>query len=496
MNQSAKNSIHFIAGRWITGDGEPLQSHDPATGDVVWTGRAATAAEVGAAVAAARHAFDGWAMTSLEERTRVIEAFAGQLRGARETLAEIISREVGKPNWESLTEVDAMIGKAALSIRAYAERRKTLRENAAGATAVTRFKPHGVVAVLGPFNFPGHLPNGHILPALLAGNTVVFKPSEMTPAVAAKTIECWNAAGLPPGVLNLVQGARETGAAIAGHPDIDGLYFTGSVAAGLALHRAFAGQPQKILALELGGNNPLVVWETADLDAAAMITVQSAYITAGQRCSCARRLIISAGAAGDRFVDRLLALLRRIRVGPQTDRPEPFMGPVISAAAAARLLTVQEDLRERGGVELAAMRRVGSGGALLTPGLMDVTAVADVEDAEHFGPFLQLVRVADFDAAIREANRTQFGLCAGLVSDRADLYDAFVARAKAGVINWNRPTTGASGALPFGGIGLSGNHRPSGYYAADYCSYPVASLESASPHLPTTLPGIDTDPRT
>jgi succinylglutamic semialdehyde dehydrogenase len=491
MTRSNDIPSHFIAGRWISGVGEPMQSHDPATGEVVWSGTAATKAEMNDAVIAARSAFDGWATTSLSDRTRIIEKFSEQLRSNRESLAEAISREVGKPHWESLTEVDAMIGKAALSIRAYAERRKEQRETAAGAAAVTRFKPHGVVAVLGPFNFPGHLPNGHILPALLAGNTVVFKPSEMTPGVAAKTVECWNAAGLSPGVVNLIQGARATGEALANHPDIDGLFFTGSVAAGMALHRAFAGQPQKILALELGGNNPLVIWEPADLDAAAMMTVQSAYITAGQRCSCARRLIIPAGAAGDRFVDRLLAVVRRIRVGPHTDRPEPFMGPVISAAAAERLLTVQEDLRERGGVELASMKRIGSGGALLTPGLMDVTAVADVEDAEHFGPFLQVIRVHDFDAAIREANRTQFGLCAGLASERAELYDQFLARAKAGCINWNRPTTGASGALPFGGVGLSGNHRPSGYYATDYCSYPVASLESVTLGAATAVPGID-----
>jgi succinylglutamic semialdehyde dehydrogenase len=379
----------------------------------------------------------------------------------------------------------------ALSIAAAKERRWPAQFELAGATAAVRFKPYGVLAVFGPFNFPGHLPNGHIVPALLAGNTVVFKPSELAPAVAQKTAELWLAAGLPAGVLNLIHGARETGEALAAHDGVDGLLFTGSVAAGVSLHANWARQPHRILALEMGGNNPLVVWHASDLDAAAYAIIQSAFITAGQRCSCARRLIVPAGAAGDAVLDRLAEMTGDVRVGDFRQRLEPFMGPVISERAAAGVMGAKRDLVARGATERVEMRHVGASRAMLTPGILDVTSVANRADEEIFGPLLQVIRVPSFDAAIAEANNTRFGLAAGLLCDDPALYEKFRKRVRAGVINWNRPTTGASGRLPFGGVGLSGNHRPSGYYAADYCSYPVASLEIPTLSLPTKpVPGI------
>jgi succinylglutamic semialdehyde dehydrogenase len=339
---------------------------------------------------------------------------------------------------------------------------------------------------------PGHLPNGHIVPALLAGNTVVFKPSELAPLVGRMTAEVWEDAGVPPGVFNMIQGGAETGAALAAHPGLDGLFFTGSAETGRSIHRAYGGRPGTILALEMGGNNPLVIHEVSNPDAAAYLTVQSAFITAGQRCSCARRLIVPRGEAGDRFVERLLAMTGRIRVGRCTDVPEPFMGPVISRRAAEGVLQAREALAERGGIDLAAMEPVGGRTAMLRPGLMDVTAVADRPDVELFGPFLQLIRVPDFDAALREANNTAFGLAAGLLSDSRRLYERFYRKVRAGVINWNRQLTGASGYLPFGGVGISGNHRPGAYFAADYCSYPVASIELSEVRMPERLlPGIE-----
>lgn len=482
---------HLIGADWAPGVGTPLESFDPATGERLWAGKSATEREVDAAVRAARAALEDWAFRPLADRARVLEAFAEQLKSHKNDLAETISRETGKPRWETLEEVNSMAGKAPLSVRAYADRRAELVGDLGGATAATRFRPVGVMAVFGPFNFPGHLPNGHVVPALLAGNTVVFKPSELTPLVGQRTAELWQAAGLPPGVLNLVHGGKATGVALAEHRDLDGLLFTGSVGVGKALQRTLCGYPQRMLALEMGGNNPLVVWDAADLDAASYLTIQSAFLTSGQRCSCARRLIVPAGRGGDRFVERLAAMTTNVRVGPWTADPEPFMGPVISPGAAQRLLNAQEDLRQRGGVEIVPMTRVGTGAALLSPGLMDVTGVPDREDAEYFGPFLQVIRAGDFGAAVREANHTAFGLAAGLLSDRRELWDKFYRQARAGVVNWNRPTTGASGKLPFGGVGLSGNHRPSGYYAADYCSFPVASLEAEKLAMPEKrLPGL------
>ena len=461
-----------------------FSSVNPATGETVWSGPAAGAAEVDRAVAAARAAFPAWAQRSVPEREAVLRAFAAQLTAGKEAFAQAISREVGKPHWEALTEVQSMIGKIDISIEAHAKRCAEFKNS----LGVTRFKPHGVVAVLGPFNFPGHLPNGHIVPALLAGNTVVFKPSEFAPAVAALTAQSWAAAGLPVGVLTVVQGGRDTGVALAGHAGLDGLFFTGSARAGLALSELFAKAPEKILALEMGGNNPLVVHRAADLRAAALLTVQSAYLSAGQRCTCARRLIVPTGDEGDRFISQLVETLCTVRVGASTERPEPFMGPVISEAAAERLLAAQKNLITRGARVLVEMTHLRACSGLLSPGLLDVTAVAHRADEEFFGPLLQLVRVPDFAAAIREANATAYGLAAGLISDDAALYAEFFAGVRAGLINWNQQLTGASSGAPFGGVGRSGNHRPSAYLAADYCSYPVASIEVPLLKLPAQLP--------
>ncbi len=350
--------------------------------------------------------------------------------------------------------------------------------------AVTRYKPHGVCVVLGPFNFPAHLPNGHIVPALIAGNTIVFKPSEITPAVGAWMVQKWQQAGLPNGVLNLVQGGREVGQSLSTHPEIDGLFFTGSSAAGKALHRTFAEHPQKILALEMGGNNPLIVSEIDDVRAAAYLTILSAYFSAGQRCSCARRLILIDNEESDRFLGELVEMISGVSVGFYDDQPQPFMGTVISQDMGRRLLEAQANLIRRDGQPLIKMHAHRDCDALVSPGLIDVTEVADRSDEELFGPLLNVIRVKDFDAAIVEANNTAYGLSAGLLSSNRALYQKFIHRIRAGVVNWNRQTTGASGKLPFGGCGLSGNHRPSAYFAADYCSFPIASLESDKLELP------------
>jgi succinylglutamic semialdehyde dehydrogenase len=483
---------HFIDGKWLQGTGGEFSSLDPSTGELIWKGLSATRGEVAQAVEAAGVAFETWCDTTLEERTRYLEAYREQLIAHKAQMAEAICLDTGKPRWEALTEASAMIAKIDVSIQAYHERRGTVLEDLTDGLAATRFKPHGVVAVFGPFNLPGHLPNGHIVPALLAGNTVVFKPSEQAPVVALKTLELWETAGLPRGVLNMVQGGRKTGIALAEHPAIDGLFFTGSADTGRALHKAFGGTPDKILALEMGGNNPLVVQEVSNVAAAAYLTVESAFITAGQRCTCARRLIVPEGSEGDTFIQGLMALMAKIKVGSYEESPEPFMGPVISEGTADSLIAAQDALSGERGKSLVRMERLNRKGWFLSPGIIDVTETRNRQDAELFGPLLQLIRVSDFDAAIREANNTSFGLAAGLLSDNRALYDRFFRRVRAGVINWNRQTTGASGKMPFGGVGASGNHRPSGYYAADYCSYPIASIEIDRLKMPANLlPGID-----
>ncbi len=323
-------TTHYIAGQWLAGQGEAFDSLNPVTQEAVWSGQGATAAQVEQAVAAARAAFPAWARRPLEERIAVLEQFAATLKAHSDELARTIGEETGKPLWESATEVTSMVNKVAISVQSYRERTGEKSGPLADATAVLRHKPHGVVAVFGPYNFPGHLPNGHIVPALLAGNAVVFKPSELTPKVAELTVKCWIEAGLPAGVLNLVQGARETGVALAASTGIDGLFFTGSSRTGNLLHSQFAGRPDKILALEMGGNNPLVVEEVKDIDAAVYTIIQSAFISAGQRCTCARRLLVPVGAWGDALLARLVAVASTLKVGAFDEQPAPFMGSVIS----------------------------------------------------------------------------------------------------------------------------------------------------------------------
>lgn len=486
------NSTHFINGQWIEGLGHDINSIDPAKNVVIWSAKSASSAQVNEAVIAARNAFPAWSLMSVDERLIVIKRFAELLSENKTELAKIIAKETGKPEWETATEVGAMIGKIAISEKAYHERTGTVENAMPLGQAIIRHKPHGVVAVFGPYNFPGHLPNGHIVPALIAGNTIVFKPSDLTPLVAEFIVQLWEKAGLPNGVLNLIQGQVETGKALASHANIDGLFFTGSSRTGKILHEQFAGHPGKILALEMGGNNPLIVKDVADIDAAVHDIVQSAFVTSGQRCTCARRLLIQENAQGDALLARLLEVTKNIQVGHYDAEEQPFMGAMISSAAAAGMLAAQQQLLGLGATSLIALAHTDKDTGFVTPGIIDVTAIAnEMPDEEHFGPLLKVIRYSDFDDAIAHANNTSFGLSAGLLSDSKADYDYFLARIRAGIVNWNRPITGASSAAPFGGIGESGNHRASAYYAADYCAYPVASVELDSVTLPSSLsPGL------
>jgi succinylglutamic semialdehyde dehydrogenase len=455
-----------------------LISTEPATGAALWTGEEG---DPDAAVAAARAAWASWASRPLAFRVETLRRFANLVRSRLEPFADLVARETGKPLWEARTEVEAVVGKVDISVSAYADRTPQRRlEGALGARVAVRHKPHGVLAVLGPYNFPAHLPNGHIVPALIAGNAIVFKPSEKTPAAGEYLTALYHEAGVPEGVVRCVQGGPDIGRVLAAHPGLDGLLFTGSARAGVALHRQFAEAPHKILALEMGGNNPLVVWHARDLHAAAAIAVQSAYLSAGQRCTAARRLIVEEGRHQE-LVDMILKLVDRLIVDHPHASPAPFMGPVIDNESADQLQDAFLDLTGKGGRAIRRLDRIANDRPFLTPALIDVTEVEKRSDEEMFGPVLQLIRVADFDAALAEANATRYGLAASLVGGSPELYDRFWANVRAGVINWNKPTNGAPSTAPFGGIGLSGNHRPSAYYAADYSAYPVTSSEAEAP---------------
>nr|WP_268778252.1 succinylglutamate-semialdehyde dehydrogenase [Novosphingobium sp. Leaf2] len=455
-----------------------LISYEPATGAEMWRGEAA---DVDEAVERARRAWPAWAAQPLSTRMELLRRFANEVRKDADKLAATIAREVGKPLWEARAEVDSVIAKVEVSIRSYAERTAQRKLDSAlqGVMAV-RHKPHGVIVVLGPFNYPAHLPNAHIVPALIAGNAVIFKPSEHAPASGEMLARCFHRAGISAAIMQCAPGGPDTGAALVGHEGIDGVLFTGSATNGIAINRRLAGRPDRLVALEMGGNNAMVVWDTPKLTDAAAIIVQSAFATAGQRCTAARRLIVK-DSMYDAILGEVKALTERLVCGGPFDEPAPFMGPVIHNRAADGLTESFVYLLSNGGKAIKHLVRADEALPFLSPAIIDVTAMAQRPDVELFGPILQVIRVSDFDEAIAQANATRYGLAASLVGGTPQEYNRFWANVRAGILNWNRPTIGPSHAAPMGGVGLSGNHRPTGFYAADYCAYPVASGEMEQP---------------
>jgi succinylglutamic semialdehyde dehydrogenase len=477
---------NYIAGKWFPASGEPFDSMNPATEEDIWSGKTSSYEDVQEAVTAAHYAFTDWRKTSFQQRLEILQQFNKIVNDKSGELAKLISSETGKPLWDAAKEVQAVLGKLNISADAYNKRTGTA-ELAQNKAMTLRHQPHGVMAILGPYNFPCHLPNGHIIPALLAGNTVVFKPSELTPACGEFLAKCWHTAGLPDGVFNLIQGKKETGQALMSATHIAGVLFTGSEQTGKILHKHFAGRPEIMLALEMGGNNPLIIDQNTQLTNSVLLTLESAFISAGQRCTCARRVFIPTGDWGDTFLEQLVAKARSLPIGFPDCDPQPFMGTMISAQSVNHLLQQQQKLLDMGGVALIPCEKLPCGEAFVTPGIIDVTAISKPTDEEIFGPLLQIIRYNSFDQAIEQANQTRFGLAAGLISENESKLIQFNSQIRAGIVNWNQPLTGASSALPFGGVGCSGNHRPSAYYAADYCSFPVSGIQQHSIETSTTL---------
>lgn len=432
------------------------------------------------AVAAARGAFPSWSLAPLEARTRALLALRARLAARADELAQLIVREVGKPRWEADTEVQAALNKIDI----------TLRDGLAlvapreidGPAQRYEFRPHGVAAVLGPFNFPLHLVHGHVVPALATGNTVVVKPSELTASIGALYAQCVDEAGFPSGVFNLVQGGAESGARLAAHPDVDAVMLTGSYAVGQAIKRATIEQPHKLLALELGGRNPAIVLADANLDKAVHDVMWGAFVTAGQRCSGTAVALIER-AIYPAFVARLGEKLPRLVVGDPA-RPDVFMGPLISEAARARHRAALADAERAGIVALsvahAPLPEVE--GAYVAPTVHEIGAPAGLayEVEELFGPDLALEVVDDLDHAIVRANASPYGLSASVFTEREDRFAHAFARLRYGCANWNAPTCGASSRLPFGGTRKSGNHRPAALFSTLYATYPIASLRGPS----------------
>ena len=476
----------YAKNQWTQGTGPIFENTCPATGEVVWQGHAASREQVFDVANSASKAFETWSIASQQDRNDVLRAYAAALDIRKEAIATAISRDMGKPFWESLTEAGAMVAKIEISIKAMEERAGHKESSTDFGGMRLRHRAHGVMAVFGPFNFPGHLPNGHIVPALLAGNTCIFKPSEQAPSVAGIIAEAFEEAGLPANCLNIVQGGRDTGAALL-DADINGVLFTGSATTGTAFHRHFAGRPDVILALEMGGNSPLIVDGPTDIDTAADTIFQSAFISSGQRCSCARRLVVTDSIDQEALISALQQRIENVAIGFWNEE-NVFIGPLVSPHAARAAIEFEQRLIKNGGVSLKRLEMSDRSQALLRPGLVDVTGIAEREDEELFGPLLQIIRVSDSDAALREANASRFGLAAGVVTDDDDLWNFYADRLRAGILNRNRATAGAASSMPFGGPGLSGNYRPSAYYAADYCAWPQAS-QIAETTAPFSAPG-------
>lgn len=494
----------LIGGTWRPIAGDALRSTSPADNSrLVWSGRPVLG-HVDEAVAAARKAAPAWAALPFEKRAAVLRTFAKIAASRTDALASLICDEVGKPMWDAKAEAGLLASKVDITLDSSdvgSLRRVTGFElNLGGAkSGACWFRPHGVMAVVGPFNFPAHLPNGHIVPALAMGNTIVMKPSDKTPAIGQFLIELFHEAAeaenAPAGVVNLVQGGGDVASRLVSHEDIDGVLFTGSWAVGRRIMEANLDRPGRVLALEMGGNNPAIVMPDANLKQAVIEIVRCAFITSGQRCTCTRRVIVHRSVA-DRVIPAILKATSSLIIGePRASHPV-FMGPVISTGARASMLETQNRLARAGGEVLIPMQAIdgpsapgapAGAAAYITPGVMRVDrffanddAAAAGADVEVFGPFLRICVVDSLDEAIAQANATRFGLASSIFTADTAAIERFRRESNAGCVNVNTGTAGASSKLPFGGLGLSGNHRPAGAFSLDYCAIPIAGMTEGS----------------
>ncbi|TVQ97229.1 MAG: aldehyde dehydrogenase family protein [Deltaproteobacteria bacterium] len=472
---------HFIDGQWVPGEGPTFRSVDPSRPSVsLGTWRAGTAGEVDAAVRCAAEAARDWALKPLSHRIAVLDAFARALEAREDVLARTISREMGKPLREARGEARAL-GRKWVLTRACA-RAELAPVHPEGVPGFWDWRPLGVMAVLGPFNFPVHLSNGHILPALVAGNAVVLKPSESAPRCAEIYVEAWAEAaadtGTAPALLSLVQGDGETGARLVAHERVDIVAFTGSLAVGRRILAVLADRPWVLPALEMGGKNAAIVLADADPALAAQRVASGAWGTTGQRCTATSRVIVHRDIA-TAFLDELLSATRDWTPGAPLDE-DTLLGPLATEAAWSRFRAAQAE-------SVSGLDTILSGGGAAGPtadGWWVRPAVHRVVGSarpgrwrdELFGPELLVLEVDDEAAAVEAANDADYGLAISVFSRSRERFDALRPALRAGLVHWNRATAGASSAMPFGGVRGSGNHRPAGILSLRYCVHPVATL--------------------
>lgn len=486
----------YLDGRFVptTSPDAELELRSPADQSDVVARHGVARAHVDAAVDAARRAFPAWRRLGEAKRRELLKAYQERVRHHAPAIVEVLAREAGKALWDAKSEAGALAAKVDLVLGEGAE--WTRDRVLADLPGEIRYRPHGVLAVLGPFNFPAHLPNGQILPALLLGNTVVFKPSEKCPSAAVWMARCFDEAGFPPGVVNVVQGEGASAAALANHDDVDGVLFTGSAAVGRSIVAANAHRPGKLVALELGGKNASIVLEDADVEAAARHIAFAAFASAGQRCTATSRVFV-ARAVADQLTQRFADAARAVTVGYPLDEGV-FMGPLITEGARDALFAAQARARAAG------FEAVVDGGPLDVDGRRGWYARPSVHLAPHadirvegythdelFGPDVAVYVVDGLDEAIALTNATDYGLAAAVFTQSTDAFEEAADRLRVGVLHWNQSSNGASGRLPFGGVKDSGNHRPAGILAGAFCAWPQAIRLSPPADAPLpSWPGL------
>ncbi len=472
---------NLIAGQWQDGADARADINPSDTSDVVGRYALADAEQARSAVVAAAEAAAGWAATPGAVRGEILDRAGGELLDRSAELGDLLAREEGKTLPEAVAEVvragQLLKFHAGQAVRNVGEHLESLRPGIE--VTVTR-EPVGVVSLITPWNFPIAIPAWKIAPALAYGNTVVFKPADAVPASAWALVDALQRAGLPPGVLNLVMGrGRDIGDVLTGSPEVAAVSFTGSVATGERVLSAATGRKSRVQ-LEMGGKNPLVIDDDADLDLAVEVALQGSYGSTGQRCTASSRLIV-ADRVHDEFVDKLWGRLQTWRVD-DARAPGTDMGPVVDESQLAQDLQYievagKEGAEVRGGEQLQRARP----GHYLQPALLVGTRSADTVNREEvFGPVASVIRVDDHDEAVAVANDTEFGLTAGIVTRSLARATDFRRRSTAGMVMVNVPTAGVDYHVPFGGRrGSSYGPREQGTAAREFFTVSKTSYVAA-----------------
>ncbi|KQW80808.1 aldehyde dehydrogenase family protein [Brevundimonas sp. Root1279] len=461
---------HWINGEKVPTD-RPSESLNPSdTRDLVARTPDGDVAEVNAAVAAAKDAFPAWSEASPEVRSDILDKASNLLMARKEEVGRLLSREEGKTLPEGIGET----ARAARILKYFAG--EALRLHGQNLASVrpsveiqTYRQPVGVFGLITPWNFPIAIPAWKAAPALAFGNTVVIKPAGPTPATAEALVAILHEAGLPKGVLNMVVGRGRVGQALVDHKDVDGISFTGSQGVGRGV-AAGAVARQARVQLEMGGKNPLIVLDDADLERAVMIALDGSYYATGQRCTASSRLIVQDGIH-DRFVQLLGEKVAALRVGGALD-PNTQIGPAVSEDQRETSYRYIDIAKGEGGRIVAGGERL----SLETPGwYVQPTLIADtdpngrINNEEVFGPVASTIRVKDYEEALAIANGVEFGLSAGIVTSSLKHARDFQRRAKAGMTMVNLPTAGVDYHVPFGGTKSSSyGAREQGFAAAEF----------------------------